>query len=300
MNIRARIFGGEWIEESLFRSKDPKGAKADALDSVAVTRDFRCRCDSRGEDRHRLLDERARLTFNDRTDEVELINLSGGGAMIRASIDVMLWDRVHLHLGEHGDVECAVRWIRNDRIGLEFAHETRLDCAGDQLAELLREVISRSFPDVQFGVATEEDEPVEDRFDWDDHRSAPRHPLVWVGTLYHDFEMIPARVRNISATGAMVECPAPIRVGAQPLLQLSETVSVSTGVRWAVGDQVGLAFDKPFDMGLLARARPLEIPNLRPRSYLERAADAGELGIDHWNYLELSELRAELEGFMKR
>ena len=305
MNIRAKIFGGAGAgEEPLLKPKRPKGAKADELHSVAVARDSRQRSNSRGEDRHRLTRERARLTHNGETHEVELSNLSGGGAMIEGPFQPMLWDRVHLHLGEHGDIECAVRWIRDGRVGLEFAHETRLECAADEVAALLRDVISRSFPDVDFPTVTvpetaAKDEPAEPRTDWDDLRSARRHPLVWTGTLYHDFEMTPARIRNISSTGAMVQCPAPVRVGAQPLLELSENVSVSATVRWTVGDQVGLSFNEPFDMSLLANSRPFS-PSEKPRSYLELAADAAEAGIDHWGHLELSELRAELEGFMKR
>ena len=64
---------------------------------------------------------------------VELINLSGGGAMISGELNLMLWDHVELRARRAMDeIECAVRWIKDDRIGLEFAHETRLDCdAGD-------------------------------------------------------------------------------------------------------------------------------------------------------------------------
>src|SRR5437899_1851038 len=79
------------------------------------------------DDRHRLVGERAQLTHDGNTHEVVLINLSGGGAMIETSIELLIWDRVHLHLGDHGDIECTVRWVRDGRIGLEFAHETRLD-----------------------------------------------------------------------------------------------------------------------------------------------------------------------------
>jgi len=98
----------------------------------------------------------------------------------------------------------------------------------------------------------------------------------------------------------MIECGDPVRVGAQPLLELSETVSVSATVQWAVGDQVGLRFNEPFDMSLLANSRPLALPSEKPRSYLEQAADAGEAGLDNWSRLELAELRLELEGFLKR
>jgi hypothetical protein len=306
MNIRARIFGGPGgFEESLLKSKTPKGAKADELHSVAVARELRMRRNSRGEDRHRLVGERASLIYDGELHEVELINVSGGGAMIEGRLQPMLRDRVDLHLGDHGDIECAVLWIREGRIGLEFAHETRLDCAADEFASLLREVIRRSFPEVDFPTSDAAETAGEEQnrarpINWDEHRSAARHPLVWTGTLYHDFETTTARVRNISATGAMIECGDRVRVGAQPLLELSDSVSVSATVQWAVGDQVGLRFNEPFEMSLLASSRPLALPNEKRRSYLEKAADDAEAGVDHWSRPELSELRLELEGFLKR
>ena len=70
--------------------------------------------------------------------------------MIEGKLDLKLWDRVELRLGEDGLVECVVRWIADPRVGLEFAHETRLDCSDDQRAKVLREVISNSFGNVSF------------------------------------------------------------------------------------------------------------------------------------------------------
>src|SRR3954454_23699552 len=112
MNIRAKIFDGA-AEEPLLKAKRPAGSKFDELHSVAVARECRHRSDSRGEVRHRLIGEHARVTYNGATYYAEVINLSGGGAMIEAPIDPMLWDRIYLHLGEHGDIECAVCWIRD-------------------------------------------------------------------------------------------------------------------------------------------------------------------------------------------
>ena len=48
--------------------------------------------------------------------QVDLINLSGGGAMVRGGFNPLLWDRVDLHLGDHGTIECVVRWMRGERV----------------------------------------------------------------------------------------------------------------------------------------------------------------------------------------
>jgi hypothetical protein len=98
VNIRAKIFGGAVAaEEPLLKPKKPKGAKADALGSVTVPRDAIRLSNGRGKDRHRLSNERARITHNGSEIEVKLINVSGGGAMISGAVDLMLWDKVELN-----------------------------------------------------------------------------------------------------------------------------------------------------------------------------------------------------------
>lgn len=299
MSIRAKIYGYAAAEDPLLKVKKPKGAKAEALGSVTVPRETRRASNSRSEDRHRLTEERARLTHCGRDFEVELVNLSGGGAMVVGPFAPKLWDRVNLHLGNHGTIECAVRWIRDDRVGLEFAHETRLDWPSDQVAIVLRHVIERTFPHIQFPSSGDpEPEPatvVEDRTD--EHRAAPRHPLIWNGTLHHDFQSDPVRIRNISATGAMIETSAEVRVGAEPLLELGEAASLPATVEWTVGDQVGLRFHAPFDMELLSASKPtVALPVMPPPEY----CDPGAGRDDRWGRLSISQLRQELEGFLKR
>lgn len=302
MNIRAKIYGGaDAANESLLKAKQPKGAKADTLHSISVARETRQRSDSRAEDRHRLSGERARVTHNSTDYDAELINLSGGGAMIAASFEPMLWDAVELHLGEHGTIECAVRWIRDNRIGIEFAHETRLDCPADEVATVLRDVISRSFPDLEL-VAEEEVEDALDKNDGDEHRTACRHPLIWNATLHHDYQSNIVRVRNISPTGAMIESEVPVRVGTQPLLEITDAISLSATVAWAVGDQVGLTFHTPFDMRMLAQAKPVVTAAewLKP-DYLGPADNDEEDSPwdPRWKRMTLVELQQELEGYLK-
>ena len=278
MNIRAQIFGRPESSEPILKTKQPKGVRADELHSIPVARTEGRRGDMRQEDRHRLSEEKALLNHEGTTAEVELINVSGGGAMVSGPFEPMLHDKVQLQLGPEGTIECVVLWIRDGRIGLEFAHETQLDCSDDEQAAVLREVISRSFPELAF------ESPVEVSAASDNRRAA-RHPLIWSGVLHHDFESTTVRVRNISSTGAMIETKVPVRVGAEPTLELSPSAFASCTVAWAVGDQVGLRFDAPFDMSLLATSRP---------AVQASASDS------HWHHSSLSELKSELEGFLKR
>jgi len=298
MNIRARIFGGKVEEAPLVQAKKPKGAKADTLNSVSVTREEYRRGDTRDGDRHRLPDEHVRVTHSERDYEVQLVNLSGGGAMVEGDFEPMLWDRVDLHLGQNGTIECAVRWIKGKRVGLEFAHETRIDCSVQDRANVLRAVVAKSFPEVEIETpAVEPPTPAPN----DEHRGGKRHPLIWSGQIHHDFQSSPCRLRNISETGAMIECAAALRVGAEPMLELGESIHLSTTVAWVVGDTAGLAFAKRFDLQQLANARPdVASAHWKAPSYLQPGIAASDSPWEEqWERMSIGELRQSLEGFLK-
>jgi hypothetical protein len=273
---------------------------AEGLTGVHVPRKEARSSNQRAGDRHRLTDEQATVRAGKRKHTVELINLSGGGAMVEGGLKLALWDRVELEVGENGTVECAVRWIRGKRVGLEFAHETRLDCAEDERAALLREVITRSFSHISFdpehGTEPSKPQPAPA----DEQRRARRHPLIWTGQLHHNYQTSPIRVRNISSTGAMLECADPVRVGSEPLLELSDALSVSGTVEWVVGDHFGLRFHSPFDMSALAQSRPDVAPSewIRP-AYLEAESTPDSPWDPRWDRMTVGELNQELEGYLK-
>ena len=257
MSIRTRIFGSG-ADDPLLPSKQPKGAKADMLDSIAVRRRESRRGNSRNRDRHRLNAEYAVLRHGSEEHVVELINLSAGGAMVRGDFSLTLWDQVRLVLAEDGEIDCAVRWIKGADIGLEFAAETRIDCDSEIRDELLRAVITKSFPDLEIdplGRETEQaladgEEPA------GEPRGAERHPLIWTGIIYHDYEVEPVRLRNISSTGAMVQSAHDLPVGSTVFLEVGSVLQLEATVRWTRGGQSGIAFAEPFDIKHLSRARP--------------------------------------------
>jgi len=285
MNMRSRI---ERVAEE---------AKA----AMAAPRKEPSRGNSRRGDRHRLVEEKVRLTHNGQAHEAELINVSGGGAMIAAQFVPNVWDKIDLHLGENGTIECAVRWVKNGRLGLEFAHETQLDCSAEEQAILLREVISRTYGAAHFGQQPAAAKPAAAEADDEQGRRAKRHPLIWSGVLHCNGKRTSARVRNISATGAMVQCTADAPSGSEAVLELGDGLTVSGTVGWAVGDQVGLRFDTDFDVTLLARSTPTVAPStwVRP-AYLDRVDSSGSPWDPKWQRLTMSEMNEELEGFLKR
>jgi hypothetical protein len=293
-------------DDLIARTKKGRGGgSADGLTAVPIPRQERRSRNERSGDRHRLTGESASVQIGGRKHSVDLINVSGGGAMIAGKLSAKLWDQVELQLGENGCVECVVRWIRDDRYGLEFAHETRLDCTVTERDSLLREVLARNFGDVEIDLPRAErtrkadTEPKIDSAS--DQRIADRHPLIWTGVLHHDYQSSPIRIRNISGTGCMIECSAPVRVDTEPLLELSDALSVSGTVVWVVGDQVGFKFHSPFDMAELAQSLPDVAPSewIRP-SYLDAEPGGDSPWDPRWNRLSVGELRQELEGFMKR
>src|SRR5690242_11271495 len=92
--------GGNRLPSSpLLSQKKKRGAESDDLTSIPIARDSRRNADHRDGDRHRLADEKIRIDHAGESREAELINLSGGGAMVEVDFTPRLWDRVELHLG---------------------------------------------------------------------------------------------------------------------------------------------------------------------------------------------------------
>ncbi len=293
----------------LMPGKKPSGANESAgLGSIPVARDAVRNVNHRDDDRHRLQAEKADLKVGRKSHAVDLVNLSGGGAMIRSDVALAMWQKVHLGLGDCQPVECAVRWIKADRIGLEFAHETQI--GGDAAARdaVLLEVLRRSFPEsaVAAPAPRPTDKPVKSAVptleqNGEQRRGDLRHPLIWWGQIHHNHDTNRVRLRNISESGALVDSDIGYAPNAEVLLDLGGAGQHFASVTWSRGDQVGLRFTSPFDIALLAKVKP-EVADhhwTRP-SYLKSGRDPAADGAAGWNSASLSDLRDDLEGFWKR
>jgi hypothetical protein len=297
--FRAKLGGGRpepVVAKHKRRATDPKAAK---LGDIKVARSESRSSNERKTDRHRLTDEQAVVRRKGKRHVVELINLSHGGAMVAGDIKAKLWDKVALVLGDESEsgaseIECAVRWIRDGRYGLEFAHETQVECDGETLDELLRQVIRHSFPGVELKLRPAHSESDGEH---EDKRTEGRHPLIWSGILHHDYDWEMVRLRNISQSGALIECPAELPAGATVYLDLGEAGKIATTVVWSRGDQVGLSFVEPFDVRCLAKTAP----DVATKHGYQ--APFGELGqsdqspwAPQWGRLSVDELGKELGG----
>lgn len=307
-NFRASLSGRPLQAPELLGTKQPSRAEGDGLDAIPVAREAVRTADHRAIDRHRLASERAIVCFHGSLHPVELVNLSGGGAMVEGSFKPRLWDKVDLNLGENGSIECAVRWIRGERYGLEFAHETQIQAEPEQRDDLLREVLRRSFPDIEAGLAPEPETTLElepattagaaER--GAARRGSPRHPMIWSGQILFRHDTSPVRLRNISTNGAMVETAIPFPVGAEVYLDLGDAGSLFASISWVHGDQVGLVFAHPYDIANLAKAKPSLTPQRwsKPAYLRDDQADSSPWA-DRWGRLSVEELKDSLEGFMK-
>ena len=310
-SFRSAILSGKGLHsgDPVVREKQGRGSSEDDLSSVEVPRSESRTHNQRDDDRHRLDQECATARFDGEVHDIDLINLSGGGAMIRADFQPRLWERVDLILAEGGEIECAVRWLRGDRVGLEFAHETRIDCDPAVRDHLLLDVIHRSFPDVGLvpREGADEAEPsVQAAGDDDDsvansRRGERRHPLVWMGDVLYQHSSEKVRLRNISEHGALIESPVSYPLGAELMLDLGAAGQHFACVSWTCADKAGLRFAQPFDLKQLGNAKPEIAPHLMTRPGPGRhSVDQDNPWAEGWKRQSIEELRDDLEGYLKR
>ena len=299
MSIRTRIFG-PGADDPLLSSKKSRGALQDTLDGVLVRRSECRRTNARTSDRHRLSSEQAILRYDGQANVIELVNLSAGGAMIRGNLELQLWNQVVLVLGDGGEMDCAVRWIKDDSIGLEFAHETRIDCDKEARDEILRAVIRKSFPHVaeielEYPKRRTDDDPTCESASAQ-RRQSDRHPLIWNGTVYYDgnvdYQAEPVRLRNISITGALVQSLNPLAEGGLVDLDLRTAGRHAATVKWTRGNQSGLEFYELFDIHSLSDACPEITPVSGPAEFFGNQ----EPWAPEWRRATLEQMTRSLSG----
>lgn len=293
--------------EPLLLDKGQHQTREDDLTSVSIRRHAHRGGTTRNGDRHRLTSEDVVVFTDDGSEHVaKLINVSQGGAMIEGDLDVELWQPLALDFGDAGTLECAVRWIRDNRIGVEYVTETQFGCDPAMRDTILLETIRKSFPSyavrgVDVGQSTSAGE--HKKRPGSETRISRRHPLIWSGEIHYMHDTHEVRLRNISESGAMLECDKLLPVDAGLLLDLGKAGQVFAFVSWCRGGQVGLAFEEPYDVSRLAEARPQvssEQGKWQAPDYLRKSPHAGSPWADRWQSPSIEQLREDLEGFLGR
>lgn len=78
--------------------------------------------DERSEERLDTESQTAVLSFRGRNHIVGVVNLSSSGAMLRFTGDAHIGESVSLQLLDRGTIAGQVRWLRDGRMGVFFAH----------------------------------------------------------------------------------------------------------------------------------------------------------------------------------
>lgn len=293
----------------LLPEKQDKAARFDDLTSVSIKRSAHRGANTRAGDRHRLKSHEINIfDCKGRDHTAELINLSQSGAMIKTALELDLWEPITLDFGDGGNLECAVRWVRDDRVGVEFASETQFGCDPALRDRILLAAIRKSFPQhaarqIDVGQSDEKADRKTRRSN-NDTRVAKRHPLIWTGEIHYEHDTHPVRLRNISETGALIEGEVSLPVDAGMLLDLGAAGQIFSFVSWSRGGQAGLLFEEPYDLAQLAEARPKvvssDVSGWQAPDYLRKRPHASSPWGDHWETATLDELGEQLEGFIKR
>ncbi len=297
--FRASLLGGPPGSPIVSDKRASADHSTDGLAQVPVPRTETRRSNHRGGDRHRLEQQQAVVRKGRKAFEVGLVNLSDGGAMIQGPVNARLWDKITLVLGDFGEIECAVRWVRGDRFGLEFAHETRIDCDAATHDAMLKDVIRKSFPESGDAPAYEPArvEPAKRAKGQSHKRQEVRHPLIWSGRIHHDRQTSVARLRNVSEHGALIQSSSHFPEGSDVILDLGDSGSMAARVCWSRGDQAGLSFAEPFDVRNLSKSRPEVAAATWARpDYLRDQSIETSPWASEWGRLTVKELSRSLSG----
>ena len=102
----------------------------------------------------------------------------------------------------------------------------------------------------------------------------PRQRLMRRAIAEIDGEVTEIRLRNISAMGALVECPQPVLPGTMITIDIVGVGPVLATVRWAQSGKFGVRFSDAFDLSRLAprKSRQNDVTMLRPWYVDQKAA----------------------------
>ena len=232
-----------------------------SLTAIPVRREESRLTNHRGEDRQSGVIDSTRIHFRRRCYDARVINVSSHGAMVECAVEPHIGDRVEIELAQDERGECVVRWLRDGRIGLEFAGYSLL--------------LGRSESgDFVFRRSEAGQQKQAER--------APRQALVWMGNLHTDSGTFPVRLHNVSAGGAMIDAAdgQDLPEGAEVMLDLSGVGTLPARVRWSADGRLGLGFEGEFDPAILSNCARAAQPTPEGPSWLKPAYLETELSPD--------------------
>ena len=249
------------------------GAEEASLGMIKIRRTESRRCDQRREARKVEIVDRAVIRYQGRSQEVSVRNISSRGMMMEADFLPAIGARIDVAFAGCNPMPCSVRWVRDGRIGLEFARETLVlmsdrdgPVSGRRAGELPTIAVKR------------------DR--------QPRQVLFLRGQVHWAQGSLPVKLRNISADGVMIDSPSDLIAGVPVVVEIPGGQAVSGHVRWCRSGQIGIKFEVPLDLDTLVRPPAPERQSadyVKPE-YLESDGKASSPWSARWERLSLDDL----------
>src|SRR3569623_1935883 len=183
--------------------KSRDGASLGGLAKIPIKRQEARVTNQRTEDRHRDVVEESTSIFRRKRHAVRVVNVSSRGAMIEADIEPRIGESLDILFTGENKTRCAVRWMREGRIGVEFVHETILWENAPQSPVFRYEGQGK-------GDAAEQEAEAQSFVNRE-----VRQRLLRSVTLYWSGISIPVRLLNISSGGARIERERGLCSGAE-------------------------------------------------------------------------------------
>jgi len=278
--LRSAILSGDQ-KGVVARKAKKEAAQLGGLTKIAIKRQETRITNQRLEDRHRNIVEEADIVFRRKRLRAGVINVSSRGAMLASDIEPRIGEKIDILFTPSAKTKCAVRWVREGRVGIEFLDETIFwETAGATFR------YEPATPAEQAQEAAEPASPYRKR--------EARQRLMRSGTLNWGGVSIPVRLRNISGGGAQLESERTLQPGSEVELDLGEAGCKGAEIRWSKDGQVGLRFFEDFDFeSLAAQAQPGErSPEVLKPAWLETELDPDSPWAARLERLTLTELRS--------
>jgi hypothetical protein len=151
-------------------------------------------------------------------------NISTTGVQLKVYSQPTLNAEASLRVADEQPVKGYIAWVNGDNAGISLHEE--LDAA-----TLLR---------------------VQQKLRPNKRRALPRMNVEGSAVLRSNGRVHRASVRDISSSGARVCLASDLGAGDRTIIELADLPSINAYVRWSDGEEVGLAFETPIPMQIIA------------------------------------------------
>ena len=276
-DLRSSLIRGERRDPVARKAADApeRRAKDGGLGGIKIRRQEARRSDQRNELRQVKLIDHATLRYQGRSLEVAVLNLSSRGIMVECDLTPRIGARLMIRFADCNETGCVVRWVRDGRLGLEFDKETVLIAAND----VRRPIVG--------GRRDGEQPPIALR-----KQRAPRQASMLDAQLHWRNGTMPVKLRNISASGAMLQANQDLEEHSEIVLDIPRAPAIAGRVRWCRSKQIGIHFEEELDLESLLRppAETREQPDYVKPDYLRTELQADSPWAARWSRLSPDDL----------